>query len=640
MTAATATRKPRTKPASNSKTTSETDDELLARTFRFDDGKFEALRAKGADDDDVLVAVRERWRMAPVAGSRPYFVACDDPRWGTAIWFDTVKPGDEEPSLHYRRSKTGGAREGYLVEAVRRVLSIPGVNGAVAPVKASDVRKVRAEIKRDKAKPLAEDPLATVEVIDQGEYPFTFFKRTALNPRTSFDEELIAEMAPTIESICRMSPILCLEDGTIVDGETRHRAGERAGAKKLFGKKLKCTPEQAAIIRLQTTVKRRDLNPMDRAVAMQSLQTEHGLSVDDVAKIVGMQRGDSVRNIVRLLELPKEWQDKVRSGELTAAAARELVPWKDEPAVLSEVEKQLKKTEPERRSVALPDYLDEAVQDCSRPLSGYEQVGNRYQQVKLKPNPQQKIDLRIRNLKRRHSWESKEDLERAFNLDLWKELAEAYVKTKADQESGRLDSPSGAAEAVKKKENAKKQAQQLQKRLYRFRIAWLQAKCVAMLDHASESTLIAILLFLCTRSEGHYERASAINGQKNRHILGTVLGTESAVQLQRIRDLCKQQLAGAFDSYRNVFDPDDIETLAKYLKIDMKRDWSASFHGPWQSLWVDFQGLWTKDQMIELLAEWRINIGSATKRAELAELFNVEKPCPKMLLEVKPCSLH
>lgn len=584
-------------------------------------------------DEELLVAVTQHWRILAQGKGRwdKYHAKAYDPRYGIAFWLGALPTGEPHWST----------QQGTLLAAVRKVLGLGSATTVSKP-----------------AKPLPQDPLAGIEVIEEGEFAFSFFKRTPLNPRTSFDQEMIDSMAPNIQSICRLTPILCLADGTIVDGETRHRAGEKAGAKKLFGKKIKCTGEQAAIIRLQTTCKRRDLNPMDRAAGMHELQTVHGLSVDDVAKIVGMKKGDSVRNIVRLLELPKAWQEAVRSEELTAAAARDLVPWKDEPAVLKVVREELNDHPPNERSIALARELQQAIFSCSRPIKDASYwTGSRSIAVDLKPNDEQCQLLRVRSVKRPNGTTH----ERAFNIAAWDQMVAEAERNRIERESKRAEKSSSSkgstnVDPAKARENAEAQAKMLAKRLYRFRVSWHQAMIVSRIDKATEGQLLAVLLFISTQ-HGNPERSTVLreetgitNGKENWYTLETGELLQSLLKKcpdkpdwSIVRTLIKRQVGSKFDGYHVTFSPQEIELLSAALGIEIKRDWSGSFFGPCKELWESFVGLWSKEQMIELLAEWRVKTSginhNTAKKKDYADLFNVEYACPKAILEAKAVNL-
>ena len=160
----------------------------------------------------------------------------------------------------------------------------------------------------DDGKVSAGQLLTGVEVIEEKDVPYSEIKRSAANPRTVFDEQLIAEMAPTIETVCRLNP-LTIREGTheLIDGETRHRSGQVGNAKSLRCKIVRCTDSQAAVIRILTSLQRRDLNAIDRATGIKALQQQHGLSQRELEDVLKMKQG-SISNLTRLLDLPEEWR--------------------------------------------------------------------------------------------------------------------------------------------------------------------------------------------------------------------------------------------------------------------------------------------------------------------------------------------
>lgn len=119
------TNAPTIKSPKAKKPTTETDDELLARSLSYH-GPFKAMQTNGATDDELLVEIRKRWRQAMVHGPRRYAVTVTDAVWGTAIWFDTTGQHGQ-PSLNCWEKDLPLRLQGKspLLPAVRRVLEIP-----------------------------------------------------------------------------------------------------------------------------------------------------------------------------------------------------------------------------------------------------------------------------------------------------------------------------------------------------------------------------------------------------------------------------------------------------------------------------------------------------------------------------------
>jgi ParB family chromosome partitioning protein len=75
---------------------------------------------------------------------------------------------------------------------------------------------------------------------------------------------------------------------------------------------------------LVENLQRSDLNPIEEALAFQSLQEEFGLGHEEIAARVGKSR-PTISNALRLLNLPAKVQELMRAGRLTAGQARPLL---------------------------------------------------------------------------------------------------------------------------------------------------------------------------------------------------------------------------------------------------------------------------------------------------------------------------
>lgn len=159
--------------------------------------------------------------------------------------------------------------------------------------------------------------------------PLSRLKPNRLQPRNEFDSAALSELAASIESQGVVQPIVVTPrkggDFTIVAGERRWRAARQAGLTEVpvvvrrvedDGELL----EMALVENLQRT----DLNPVEEAEAYRRLADEFGLKQDDVARRVGKSRSQ-VANTLRLLALPAEVLEYLRSGQLTAGQARPLL---------------------------------------------------------------------------------------------------------------------------------------------------------------------------------------------------------------------------------------------------------------------------------------------------------------------------
>jgi ParB family chromosome partitioning protein len=158
----------------------------------------------------------------------------------------------------------------------------------------------------------------SVELIDRNPY----------QTRTTFDEAKLAELAGSIATSGVVQPILVRpgKDGrfTLITGERRWLAAQKAGLKTIPAVVREVSNEQAMEITIVENLQREDLNPMEQARAYHRLSTEFRLTQEQMATRTGKDR-TSVANFLRLLKLPENLQQHVETGELTHGHARALL---------------------------------------------------------------------------------------------------------------------------------------------------------------------------------------------------------------------------------------------------------------------------------------------------------------------------
>ena len=147
-----------------------------------------------------------------------------------------------------------------------------------------------------------------------------------LQPRRSFDEEALAELAASIAEKGVLQPLLVrpVADGyEIVAGERRFRAAQRAGLDRVPVVVRSLSDRETLEIAIVENLQREDLNPVDEARAFRQLM-EFGLTQEDVAQAVGKSRS-AVANSLRLLGLPDAALASVERGEISAGHARAIL---------------------------------------------------------------------------------------------------------------------------------------------------------------------------------------------------------------------------------------------------------------------------------------------------------------------------
>ena len=146
-------------------------------------------------------------------------------------------------------------------------------------------------------------------------------------PRQTFDDESIAQLAESIRSQGVLQPLLVVPASggryRIIAGERRFRAGRAAGLET-----LPCIVKDIDVVRqmeiaLIENLQREDLNPLEAAKGIQALMKQCGYTQEKVSARLGKSR-PAVANLLRMLTLPDEVTEMVRDGLLTAGHARVL----------------------------------------------------------------------------------------------------------------------------------------------------------------------------------------------------------------------------------------------------------------------------------------------------------------------------
>jgi len=146
-------------------------------------------------------------------------------------------------------------------------------------------------------------------------------------PRRSFPADKLKELADSIRSSGVVQPVLLRQSGgryQLIAGERRWRAARLAGLAALPAVVRDIGDRDALELALTENLLREDLNPLDAARGYEALQQKHGLSHEQIAERLGLDRS-TVTNTLRLLRLPPEVQELVAQGEVSSGHARALV---------------------------------------------------------------------------------------------------------------------------------------------------------------------------------------------------------------------------------------------------------------------------------------------------------------------------
>ena len=147
-------------------------------------------------------------------------------------------------------------------------------------------------------------------------------------PRTTFDEEALAELAASIRELGVIQPlsVRALDNGTyqIIAGERRWRAAKIAGLASLPAYVRSASDMEITEMALIENIQREDLNAIEVALGFKKLIDTYSLTQDRLAERLGKKRS-TIANHLRLLRLPAEIQIGLRDRRLDMGHARALL---------------------------------------------------------------------------------------------------------------------------------------------------------------------------------------------------------------------------------------------------------------------------------------------------------------------------
>lgn len=164
------------------------------------------------------------------------------------------------------------------------------------------------------------------------EIPISNIKVNPYQPRTSFDEDKLKELANSIAEHGVIQPVIVspeLDGYVLIAGERRFRAAQMVGLEKMPSIIKETDSENKIKIALVENLQREDLSPLEEAKAFQTLIEEFGFTQEKIANSLGKSRS-AIANSLRLLSLPEEIKNALTAGDINAGQARSLLAVKDE----------------------------------------------------------------------------------------------------------------------------------------------------------------------------------------------------------------------------------------------------------------------------------------------------------------------
>ena len=189
-------------------------------------------------------------------------------------------------------------------------------------------------------------------------------------PRSIFDHDPLEELASSIATHGLLQPIIVREGNNgyyrIIAGERRWRASKMAGLTEVPVIIVEATDKEASELSLIENLQRENLNPMEEAAAYKALIDEYNLTQKEVSSRIGKSR-EKVANSLRLLDLPDDIAELVKSKKLSAGHARTLLGLQDKSNIIEVAQKIITKGLSVRAAEELVRNLNKKTKEQSLP---------------------------------------------------------------------------------------------------------------------------------------------------------------------------------------------------------------------------------------------------------------------------------
>jgi ParB family chromosome partitioning protein len=170
--------------------------------------------------------------------------------------------------------------------------------------------------------------------------PTAFLKANARNPRRSFDDGELDQLAQSVREKGIVQPIIVRavpnerDRYEIIAGERRWRAAQKVGLHEVPAILVEATDREALEIAIVENVQRADLDPLDEAAGYQQLIDEFDYTQEKLSSVIGKSRSH-VANTLRLQSASDGVKARLRAREITAGHARAIMGAPD-PDTLAE----------------------------------------------------------------------------------------------------------------------------------------------------------------------------------------------------------------------------------------------------------------------------------------------------------------
>lgn len=164
--------------------------------------------------------------------------------------------------------------------------------------------------------------------------PLDRIERNPYQPRKDFDPDDLNALKQSLATHGLLQPVVVRATPTgyqLIAGERRLRAARDNGWKDIPVRIVDFNDRQVFEAAMVENLQRADLNAMEKAHGFQDYVHQYGVTHEELAQRIGLDR-TTITNLLRLLELPSDVQNAVRTGQITNGHAKALLAIEDPEA--------------------------------------------------------------------------------------------------------------------------------------------------------------------------------------------------------------------------------------------------------------------------------------------------------------------
>ena len=257
--------------------------------------------------------------------------------------------------------------------------------------------------------------LESADESDIKEIPLSEIRSNPYQPRKTFNDEALKELAESIKNYGVFQPIIVkksIKGYDLIAGERRVRASKLAGLEKIPAIIKDFSDELMREIALLENLQRENLTAIELAWAYKGIIDSLHITQDELANKLGKSRS-SITNILGLLNLPASVQNMVLDGKLSMGHARELSKLDDS----EKIKEYAKRIVDENLSVRDIENLSKTPElKRKNPLNRINTENSEYHYLEKELTEKLGTKVKIGNRKMEISFSNSDDLDRILDI--------------------------------------------------------------------------------------------------------------------------------------------------------------------------------------------------------------------------------